>query len=717
MGRIRFLLVFLALSGPPAIADIPMRPVTSDFDAEFARAADLLEAGDRAAAETVLGEIGRKAGQRAWGARIAFLLAADDERRKDFAAAERRLASAEASAIGLEPYRRQVLGRVLAAAGRLDAAIGELQIAFDSDEPFAQKTGVGREIARLLEKSGRRREALALLKRAAMGARGSNRTAIEVDRVRLGLIVANPGEVAAAARVLLLDAPSSDLSSATPAQVRTVLKNREKRLSAADRARRGRALVAAGDPKRGLRLLEERPASWPPEDRAANQLALARGLSATGRTGAAEAAAARVPEETPEWYEAVLLRADLVLARLRKTASGPPLERGPRVVPVRRMLEEVAVADAPPPARAGAQERLVRLLAAAEDFDSALGYARELTSQARGTVRGFEPLWELAWKRWRAGDFTGARERFEALSATYDDIWRDRRLTYWRARCLEREGRRGEARALFARLAAGNPIDLYARFARTRVRGEAAPRRPPVTDPSTETAGFRRIDELLRLRMFAAASAEAHALTPSRGRDRRIAEADFALGRFLSAAAAVKRAFPEIGTAEEGRVPDGWRRLHYPIEDGGFLPDHAREFRLNPGVLRGLVRQESVFDAGAKSHAGAIGLTQLLPGTAKPLVESVLRVRYRRAFLYDPGGNARLGAAYLRQILDRFGGNLLYALAAYNGGPSRMSRVLQENRGRAEDEIVESHPFHETRDYVRRVMLYAESYRELYPTP
>jgi soluble lytic murein transglycosylase len=91
-------------------------------------------------------------------------------------------------------------------------------------------------------------------------------------------------------------------------------------------------------------------------------------------------------------------------------------------------------------------------------------------------------------------------------------------------------------------------------------------------------------------------------------------------------------------------------------------------------------------------------------------------VRYRRAFLYDPGVNTRLGAAYLHQLVDRFGGNLLYALAAYNGGPARMNRVLAENRGRSEDEILESHPFAETRDYVRRVMLYAESYRELYPT-
>ncbi|HLN79709.1 MAG TPA: lytic transglycosylase domain-containing protein, partial [Thermoanaerobaculia bacterium] len=247
-------------------------------------------------------------------------------------------------------------------------------------------------------------------------------------------------------------------------------------------------------------------------------------------------------------------------------------------------------------------------------------------------------------------------------------------------------------------------------------RRAASPAPATLTDPSTETAEFRRTDELLRLRMFTEAAAEARALGPSRGRDLRIAEAEFALGRFPSAAAAAKQAFPQIGTAEEGRVPDGWRRLHYPVEEGGFLPGHAREFRLDPALLRGLIRQESVFDVGAKSRAGALGLMQLLPGTAEPLARSVLRVRYRRAFLYDPGVNARLGAAYLRRLLDRFDGNLHYALAAYNGGPARMSHVLEENRGRAEDEILESHPFPETRDYVRRVLLYAEAYRELYPT-
>jgi soluble lytic murein transglycosylase len=290
-----------------------------------------------------------------------------------------------------------------------------------------------------------------------------------------------------------------------------------------------------------------------------------------------------------------------------------------------------------------------------------------------------------------------------------------RRLFYWRARCLEREGNRSEAAAIFRALSAGDPPDLYALFARRRVADPRLTLRPALPDPSSATATFRRVDELLRLRLFAEASSEARRLPASRGRELRLAESEFALGRFAAAAAAARRAFPEMGTAEESRVPDGWRRLYYPIEEGGFLAERAREFQLDPSLLRGLVRQESLFEAKARSRAGALGLTQLLPSTARGVARSVLRVRYRRAFLYDPGINARIGAAYLRGLHDRFGENPMWALAAYNGGPGRMEGLFRNNPGLEDDELFESHPAYESRDYVRRVMLFAESYRQLYP--
>jgi soluble lytic murein transglycosylase-like protein len=223
------------------------------------------------------------------------------------------------------------------------------------------------------------------------------------------------------------------------------------------------------------------------------------------------------------------------------------------------------------------------------------------------------------------------------------------------------------------------------------------------------------VDELLRLRMFEEASAEARTLPPSRGRDLRIAQAEFALGRFSAAALSIKRALPEIGTAEEGRVPEEWRRLYYPIEPDGLLAVRAREAAVDPAVLRGLVRQESVFDARARSRAGAVGLMQLMPATAKSLSRSVLKSRYRGAFLYDPGVNAALGAAYLRSLIVQFDGSTVLALAAYNGGPTRIARIARENPRLSEDELFETIPLFETRDYVRRVLLYSESYRELYP--
>jgi soluble lytic murein transglycosylase len=366
------------------------------------------------------------------------------------------------------------------------------------------------------------------------------------------------------------------------------------------------------------------------------------------------------------------------------------------------------------PVRTGTLVRLIRLDCDADRFEDAAARARTIASESPGSIAGFEPLWKLAWDSYLNRDFAAARSRMETLAEIYTDEARRRRLAYWRGRCLEREGRRSEAVPLYESLASANPADVYALFSRRRVPASPAPKPALLTDPSVATATFRRTDELLRLRMFEEAAAEARALDRSRGRDLRLAEAEFALGRFPAATEAARRAFPDLGTALEGRVPDGWRRLYYPIEEKGYLVRRAAEFGLDPSLLRALVRQESIFEPRARSRAGALGLTQLMPATAKSLSRSILRSRYREAFLYDPGVNARLGAAYLKQLLDRFGGKTLFAIAAYNGGPTRMARVLKENSGRDEDEIFESHPAYETRDYVRRVLLYAESYRELY---
>jgi soluble lytic murein transglycosylase-like protein len=120
----------------------------------------------------------------------------------------------------------------------------------------------------------------------------------------------------------------------------------------------------------------------------------------------------------------------------------------------------------------------------------------------------------------------------------------------------------------------------------------------------------------------------------------------------------------------------------------------AARHRIDPALLRGLIRQESGFDPRATSPAGAQGLCQLMPATARGLgVDDPL----------DPEQSIEGGATYLRQQLDRYGGDERLALAAYNAGPGNV------------DKYGGVPPFEETQGYVRRVLAYAEEYRRAAP--
>jgi soluble lytic murein transglycosylase len=686
-----------------------------DLDADFAHAADLLEAGQRAEGQKLLEEIRSRKNQPAWDARIALLLAADDVRRHDYSAAADRLAT-PASSIGLDAYRELSRAEALELAGRRDEAIASARRAFQAEGPFAYRVRAAVVLAGLLEQQGTNRDAADVLVLAADGAATSAEIEeVAIARMRVGLALRDRRIALDAARTMLLEAPKADADRKLPAFVRAECAEAERSLMPAERGRRGAALVAAGDARRGVRLLsQDRPSAWPEGERSQNLLALAKGQLAMKKPKDAEATAARVPDDgTIAFAEARLLRCDLVVARVKARSKGPAPEG--ELEAVAHALEELASPAQPPSVRHGAEERLLRLAADDDDFDRALAQARALTEDAPGTTDGFEPLWLAAWKMYLAGDYAAARTRFEALSALYADVSRSRRLTYWRARCLATEGKTDEARNLFASLASARPADIYARFASKRAAAPPPAERPPIGDPSTATATYARVDELLRLRRFEEAVAEARSLPQSRGRDLRLAQAEYALGRFSTAALAIKRALPEIGTADEGRVPENWRRFYYPIEEGGTLATRARQFDLDASLLRGLVRQESVFNARVKSHAGAVGLMQLMPSTARSLSKSVLHTRYRGGFLYDPDVNAALGAAYLKRLVDQFDGSTVLGLAAYNGGPSRIARLARDNPRLSEDELFESIPIYETRDYVRRVLLYADSYKELYP--
>jgi soluble lytic murein transglycosylase len=150
--------------------------------------------------------------------------------------------------------------------------------------------------------------------------------------------------------------------------------------------------------------------------------------------------------------------------------------------------------------------------------------------------------------------------------------------------------------------------------------------------------------------------------------------------------------------------PGWYERLRYPLRYEQVVRGHARNYRLNPALLAAVIYTESKFDANARSNAGAIGLMQLLPGTAKGIAIRTGGKRFVISDLYVPELNVRYGAWYLRHLLDRYGDERT-ALAAYNAGQANVDRWKAEGVGIQ---------FAETRYYVDKVERLKKVYASAY---
>ncbi len=152
-------------------------------------------------------------------------------------------------------------------------------------------------------------------------------------------------------------------------------------------------------------------------------------------------------------------------------------------------------------------------------------------------------------------------------------------------------------------------------------------------------------------------------------------------------------------------------RILYPRAFENAMTEIAEQEGLDPALFYGLVREESHFSADIVSYAGATGLAQLMPTTAADMAE---RMRIEDPDLTDPATNLAIGGFYLGHLIERFDGDVLEAVAAYNGGQGRVRRWVRENASLQGPLFHEAMPVSETREYVRKVLVSAAYYGELY---
>jgi soluble lytic murein transglycosylase len=157
-----------------------------------------------------------------------------------------------------------------------------------------------------------------------------------------------------------------------------------------------------------------------------------------------------------------------------------------------------------------------------------------------------------------------------------------------------------------------------------------------------------------------------------------------------------------VATATQLRVFNDYALL-YPQPYDREVRSAAKLTDIDPDLIYGVMRQESLYRADAVSSAGAYGLLQLIPATARSTAQRWKRPRPSPGDLLTPSVSVTLGAGQLRMLLDRFGGQTAVALAGYNAGPNAAARWLPAE-SIDPDIWIENIPYNETRSYVQRVL-------------
>jgi soluble lytic murein transglycosylase len=302
---------------------------------------------------------------------------------------------------------------------------------------------------------------------------------------------------------------------------------------------------------------------------------------------------------------------------------------------------------------------------------------------------------------------------FKNLAAVTTSRTDRARANYWLGRTYAELGQRELAQAAFGDAAVHSTV-YYGQLARDAIGQGSRPIRVSEVKPSQTVRSQVAGDELIRaFRLLARAGREGEMgmfLWPIAKR--------FKTEEEMSAAASI--VWDNGGPFMAVRLAKAASSYGIDIDHWGY-PVRAMPAwtpmgpKVEKALVYALTRQESEFNAEAGSHAGAKGLMQLMPGTAK-LISRQYKLKYNPKLLTDPSYNARLGAAHLGDLVKEFKGSYILSLVAYNAGPRRSLEWMRrygDPRAKGVDAIdwVETIPFTETRYYVQKVLQNMHVYR------
>jgi soluble lytic murein transglycosylase len=341
--------------------------------------------------------------------------------------------------------------------------------------------------------------------------------------------------------------------------------------------------------------------------------------------------------------------------------------------------------------------------------------------------------WRAAWMNYRIRNYPEAARLMDEQIQHYSAGIEAPSALYWRARMYEDQEHNLPQAANYYRVLSESYVNYYyALLARQRlaVLGSqpaeppaavlSAVRPPPVPDLTGELP--EDDTHLIKARLLANAALNEYIspeimASPTSSQWGALAQAEIyvSYGEYTRALQSMKHSGLSFFAMPREQVPVVYWNLLFPQPYWSDLVANSERNGLDPYLVASLIRQESEFNAGVVSHANAWGLMQLLPSVGKAAARKEGLKGFSTMQLLNPTINLQLGTLNLKQVLNRFGGQVEYALAAYNAGDVPVRQWMSSGEYQDIAEFVESIPYTETREYVQAILRNREMYRALYP--
>jgi soluble lytic murein transglycosylase len=361
-------------------------------------------------------------------------------------------------------------------------------------------------------------------------------------------------------------------------------------------------------------------------------------------------------------------------------------------------------------------------------FDDAIMQYRQVAKFGEPASQRAEARWRVGWVYYRLARYSEAGDELRQLADQHDSDFEPQAL-YWMGRAAELS-QQSQARDIYWQLCRRYVHTYYCQLARERIDmtlsdiSASEPVLPvnsgtPANGEGTrakaeigQQSAYRRAIELRTLGLDLDAARELTGLTDRYSRD---PDALMALATMLNEVGAYHHAlrlargrFRDKLERTGGIIDPSLWKVAYPT---GLLPTIKGQSvnGVDPYLVTAIIREESQYDWQAVSRVGAIGLMQVMPGTANKVAQRLGLPAVGRDDLFDQETNIQIGVHYVEQLLEQFSGNVALTIASYNAGPIVVESWIALHPGRSQDEFIELIPYQETRQYVKRVL---RSYRE-----